>query len=305
MLEFFSITKSDINDLVHLFNKVFKYDNITDELLNEKIFEEDNFSPEANFKVLKNGELCGFATGFVRNQSGVQTGWIKLLACKDQMTLGPITLEVFHRIENILIQSGAKLIRFFDSFPNYYFPGIDPRYTALITLVESRGYKRQRDNVNMTVDLNKAPLETVSLEELLFEKHGILVHRATEKDRSSLSEFIKKEFPLWIKEVSNSYKRIPIAVHIALLNDKIIAFSGYSGNNIGMGWFGPMGTTSTYRGKGIGGILLKRCLKDLRNQGFCEAIIPWVGPIGFYFKEVGAEVSRIFWNYRKEINADR
>jgi len=305
MLEFFPIRKSDINDLVRLFNRVFKYDNITDKLLKEKIFEEDDFLPTANFKVLQNSKISGFATGFVRNQSGVLTGWIKLLACRDQLTLGQITMEVFHRIENILIQNGAKLIRFFDSFPNYYFPGIDPRYTELITLVESSGYKRQRDNVNMTVNLNKAPLGTVSLETLLFKNHNILVRRATEGDYNLVLEFIKKEFPLWIKEVSNSYKRIPIAVHIASLNGEIIAFSGYSGNNIGMGWFGPMGTTSTCRGKGIGGILLKRCLKDLREQGFYEAIIPWVGPIGFYFKEVGAEVSRIFWNYRKEVNANR
>ena len=40
---------------------------------------------------------------------------------------------------------------------------------------------------------------------------------------------------------------------------------------------------------------------DLRNLGYKKSIIPWVGPIGFYFKEVGAEVERVFWNYRKEI----
>lgn len=304
MLEFFSIIKSDINDLVNLFNTVFKYDNITKELLREKIFEEKSFLPEANFKVIQDGELCGFSVGFVRNQGGIITGWIKLLACEDQSTLGAITLEVFHRIEDILIQNGAKLIRFFDSFPNYYFPGIDPRYTALITLVETNGYKRQRDNVNMTVNLNKAPLETSSIEKLLLEKHNIVVRRATEEEYNSVLKFIEKEFSLWITEVSNSYKRIPIAVHIALQNDEVIAFSGYHGNNIGMGWFGPMGTTPACRGKGIGGILLKRCLEDLREQGFYEAIIPWVGPIGFYFKEVGAEVSRTFWNYRKEISTD-
>ena len=101
--------------------------------------------------------------------------------------------------------------------------------------------------------------------------------------------------------MANSFNQNPIAVHIALQNNHIIAFSGYHGNNIGSGWFGPMGTTSAARGKGIGGILLKRCLKDLRNLGYKKSIIPWVGPIGFYFKEVGAEVERVFWNYRKEI----
>jgi predicted GNAT family acetyltransferase len=62
-----------------------------------------------------------------------------------------------------------------------------------------------------------------------------------------------------------------------------------------------MGTSEEARGKGIGAILLKRCLKDIKESGLDQSIIPWVGPIGFYYEKVGAEVSRVFWNYSKEI----
>jgi GNAT superfamily N-acetyltransferase len=62
-----------------------------------------------------------------------------------------------------------------------------------------------------------------------------------------------------------------------------------------------MGTTEKAQGKGLGELLLKRCLQDLKTAGFKEAIIPWVGPIGFYFQKCSAKVDRVFWNYTKNI----
>ena len=299
MINYQPITKNDLSDLVDLFNSVFIHDKITQKLLDEKIFGEKDLLPEATLKVLDGDSLIGFAVGFVRMQNDVLTGWIKLLACKDQSELGPVTLNTYKKIESILIDKGVKLLRFFDSFPNYYFPGIDPRYTSLITLVETNGYFKQRDNVNMIANLDKALLETKDLEKNLFDKYGTIIRRAAAEDYKKIMNFIEKDFPLWTTEVANSYKQNPVAVHIALENNYVIAFSGYHGNNVGTGWFGPMGTTPSCRGKGIGGILLKRCLKDLKDQGYSESIIPWVGPIPFYFREVNAIVDRVFWNYRK------
>jgi GNAT superfamily N-acetyltransferase len=37
-----------------------------------------------------------------------------------------------------------------------------------------------------------------------------------------------------------------------------------------MGWFGPMGTHPDLRGLGIGSILLKRCLKDMKRNGLSK-----------------------------------
>ena len=79
----------------------------------------------------------------------------------------------------------------------------------------------------------------------------------------------------------------------------MIAFSAYETNNKGTGWFGPMGTTEKARGKGVGGILLKRCINDLKKSGFEKAIIPWVGPIPFYMHYINSPVKRIFWRYEK------
>ncbi len=303
MLKYKEIERTDILQLVKLFNTTYHLDKITVALMTEKLLAEKNYLPEGNFKVLDDNQLVGFASGFVRTQEDQPTGWIKLLAAADQNKLGPLTKDIFDRIEQVLIDNKARLIRVFDSFPNYYFPGIDPHYTSLITLVEQRGYFKQRDNVNMTVDLIRAPLATETREKELSANEAIRIQRASQTDFDQIAAFIKADFPLWIREVTRAFDQTPVPLHIAWLNNEVVAFAAHSVNNKEMGWFGPMGTQPVCRGKGLGGILLKRCLQDIKADGLTHAIIPWVGPIGFYFREVGAEVSRIYWNYRKEIKS--
>ena len=63
-----------------------------------------------------------------------------------------------------------------------------------------------------------------------------------------------------------------------------------------------MGTAPELRGKGLGRVLLLRCLRDLRDLGYREAQIGWVGPLDFYARHCGAQVSRVFWMLRKELS---
>ena len=301
MIKYELIQKEDIEELTGLFNRVFSFDTISPELMHEKIFKEENFLRPANFKVLEDGNLQGFASGYIRFYEGKNTGWIKLMAASDQNTMGPIMQKTFDRIENILIDHGAEIIRFFDSFPNYFSPGIDPRYTSYITLLHKKGYQKRRDNVNMIADLKSQSFDTTEEEKLLKENEKIRIKRAEVADHEIIKKFMEADFPVWLKEFESTYQFDPIPLHIAIKDGEVIAFSAHSCNNLGTGWFGPMGTSKKARGKGIGAILLKRCLKDIKNSGLDKSIIPWVGPIGFYYQKVGAEVSRVFWNYQKEI----
>jgi hypothetical protein len=56
------------------------------------------------------------------------------------------------------------------------------------------------------------------------------------------------------------------------------------------------------RGAGIGATLLRRCLADLRDAGQASADIQWVGPIGFYARHVGAELSQCFWQFERQLD---
>jgi hypothetical protein len=62
-----------------------------------------------------------------------------------------------------------------------------------------------------------------------------------------------------------------------------------------------MGTLESERQHGIGTVLLKRCLADLRTAGHGSAQIDWTGPVRFYARAVGARIDRTFWPYQKSL----
>jgi hypothetical protein len=62
-----------------------------------------------------------------------------------------------------------------------------------------------------------------------------------------------------------------------------------------------MGTDAAERQHGIGTVLLKRCLADMKSAGLETARIGWVGPVGFYARVLGARVERVYWFYRKAL----
>ncbi|MDP4116687.1 MAG: GNAT family N-acetyltransferase, partial [Bacteroidota bacterium] len=228
-------------------------------------------------------------------------GFVKLLCVADSYRRQGIASSLYLQIEEIFKREGVAEIRVYDSVPNYFMPGIDPFYTEAICFFERRGFVKFNDTCNLLADLLNDTFDTGLDEERLL-KDGILVKRACKEDKTMLMDFINKHFEGWAGEVTSSFNNSPKTIFIAVQNDEVIAFSAHEGNNKGTGWFGPMGTNPGIRKKGVGGVLLKKCLKDLKEMGFVKAIIPWVGPIPFYMHYANAKVNRIFWRYKKIIN---
>jgi GNAT superfamily N-acetyltransferase len=86
---------------------------------------------------------------------------------------------------------------------------------------------------------------------------------------------------------------------VACQGDRYIGFACHGSTR--RGWFGPMGTLESERGRGIGSVLLKRSLADMKTAGLVTARIGWVGPVRFYARSVGARVERVYWLYRKTL----
>jgi GNAT superfamily N-acetyltransferase len=60
-------------------------------------------------------------------------------------------------------------------------------------------------------------------------------------------------------------------------DERVCGFAAHSVS--GSGEFGPLLTAASLRGRGIGAVLLKRCVVDLQRQGHRRAEIIWAGPI--------------------------
>jgi GNAT superfamily N-acetyltransferase len=250
--------------------------------------------------------------------------WIKLLAVRPQARrkgLGTQLLQAARdewRSEHAEAGPTPKL-RIGDHPGNYLSPGLDERYEEGRAFLRARGFTEVGTNLNLRTDLDGNPCVLDAHLQPLEEKAraaGYTIRRATAADVAPLSEMVSRVFsPTWTHEVQRALgpalggaaaahtPQLPegAAVHVALdVEGRPAAFAAHDGNNRGLGWFGPMGTLDAHRGKGLGEVLLLRCLRDVAEHRRPEGgVIAWVGPVKFYAQACGARPERRFVVYEE------
>ena len=302
MAEFKDFDETYFDKILDLCNRSMDYDTLNETLLREKTIDDADFDPALILTLWENDSLQAFLSGVVREINGERIGYIKLMAVDKTKRRHGLGKRLYQEIEERFRKKDVQKIRVYDVPFNYFMPGIDPRYTEALSFFETMGFTRFADTSNLIVDLTNQDFSTEA-EEKALEEENIIINRADYSDLQDVLHFVDTNFPLWRTEISNAYNSLPVSLHIARLNGEIKAFSGHNGNNFGTGWFGPMGTHPDLRGKGIGGILLKRCLQDMKDWELETSVIPWVGPIRFYSYYANARVERVFWRYEKQMRA--
>jgi len=295
-----SYQNNDLKVLTTFFKNNMKFDSITEGLLDEKLSGDPYWDPNKALISYEGDEILGFMHGVIRDIRGTRYGYIKLMAVDKLFRRKGIARSLYQQLESQFKEEQVDVVRIYDVPMNYFMPGIDPRYTEAVCFALRMGFKRFGDTSNLTVDLDQSDWLTVEEEKALLS-HGIEIKRPAISDRHSVINFVKEEWALWTNEIEMAFKDDSPSIHVAYLQGKIKAFSAHNGNNKGTGWFGPMGTHPDLRGKGIGSILLKRCLRDMKAWGQKTSVIPWVGPIDFYAHHANARVDRVFWRYEKQL----
>jgi GNAT superfamily N-acetyltransferase len=168
--------------------------------------------------------------------------------------------------------------------PWYLWPGIDLRWTAGLVLAESAGF----EPVNVAINLSCPTSVRIQPPE------GVVVRRVVEDDDAErVVELCRRAFaPAWRLESARGIEHGACHGAFDASTDELLGFATHSVNR--PGWFGPTGVDPERQRGGIGGPLLAACLTDLQVAGYDRCEISWIGPVGFYAKAAGAEVSRTF-----------
>jgi GNAT superfamily N-acetyltransferase len=292
------LTRDDADAALDVWNRAAKFDPISSQLLAEKIWGDPDFRPDLAFAFDVTGRLAGFAVGLLRQPAGEPCGYVKLIGVDPPHQGQGMGGELLCRLEGELARLGAREIRIAESAPNYLTPGVDQRDSDACRFFQRRGYEQFAESRNLHVDLTADDYDSEAAKRELAAQ-AIAIRRATAGDRPALTAFLDAHWPTWKPETFRSFANRPISLHIAVKDDAVIGFANYHGNNVGTGWFGPMGTDPAYRQQGVGAVLLRRCLRDLKDQGLDSAIIAWAANIDFYQRHAGARVDRVFCRYRK------
>ncbi|MEU6203897.1 GNAT family N-acetyltransferase [Micromonospora musae] len=203
--------------------------------------------------------------------------------------------------ERRLAGLGAAEVLLAGNPPFYAWPGIDVRYTPAVCAASALGYQQDRTAWNMTADLSyddSPALRSTAAAERRLADAGVTVRAAGPGDLPALTELAEGTFGgSWAAELAGSVGRPGAGCQLAERDGAVIAFAAYGSSR--PSWFGPMGTAPAAEGSGIGGVLLRRCLRDQRAAGHDSAQIGWVGPVPFYSRSAGARIERVFFLYRK------
>lgn len=122
----------------------------------------------------------------------------------------------------------------------------------------------------MKVDLTGYRAEgTVDTYEAELASSGITVGPAGPGDILPLLAFLEAQFPRWKGEAASVLSdrfgggSRSVTMQVAEHNGTIIGYAQSRSER-----FGPFGVSDTYRGRGVGGVLLSRTLQAMRTQGF-------------------------------------
>jgi mycothiol synthase len=253
----------------------------------------------AGFIAVAAGErIIGVVLGSMSHRDA-STGHVDLVAVDPAERRRGVGRALMARIEEALAGLGADDMVLAGNAPYYAWPGIDVRYTPAVCAAMALGFEPDQPAWNMTADLRKLAPTEVDEERLAAD--GVTVRRAGPADTGPLIEFALANWSRgWAGEISHSIGRERAGCHLATDADgTLLGFAAYGSSR--PSWFGPMGTTAAARGRGIGAVLLRRCLADQRGNGHDTAQIGWVGPVPFYSTAVGARVERVFFLYRKRL----
>ena len=138
---------------------------------------------------------------------------------------------------------------------------------------------------DMLVKLYELP-DITDANNKLTEK-GIEVRRAIAPEKHIIVDWVRKTFsPAWASECEVAFTNHPVSCYIAVEEGNLTGFACYDATY--RNFFGPTGVGKEARGKGIGKVLLLKCLYAMEAEGYGYAIIGGAGPVDFYAKSVGA-----------------
>jgi GNAT superfamily N-acetyltransferase len=283
----------------------------------ERVLCDPNFDPAgALIAEDHEGTIQGFLLSLVRltplsgTDLEAEQGWITTFFAVPEARRRGVGSSLLGAAEAFFALRGRKRIDFAPYAPNYFLPGLDAQaYPKGLKLLEGHGFHTHYTAVAMARNLLGFvyPDEVRELEQARVAagyRFGPLEPRyAAEAIRFAGERFN----PDWGRALREGILRgIPLEQVLVSIHPRghVVGFCMFGGYDGVAERFGPFGVDGFERGKGLGKILLYKCMSAIRRQGLHNLWFLWTdeaSPAGKLYASAGFTPSRKFHIMRKEL----
>jgi len=278
---------SDEAALLTLWNAAMRCDRIDEVTLRTRVLLDPNFRPEGLLIAEEDGRAVGFCLSLARQVplygQGLEPelGWITAFGVHPAHRRRGIGRALFEAALAHLASLGRRWALISPYTPNYFIPGVDPdAYPEAMAFLQAGGWEVRSAPISMHAELTgfQAPAAIAALEQRLAAE-GIAVRPARSADLPTLMPFIVEHFGWdWYRFAQEYLLELfgpgsdEIAFLVATQRERIVGYCQQRRER-----FGPFGVVPAMRNKGIGRVLLFRCLEAMVAKGFHCAWFLWTG----------------------------
>ena len=304
----------DEERIVGLWNSVLVKDPVSMDVFERKVLLDPNFDSSGAILVFDEENLVGYVQCLVRKYpnfyDGLEEdkGWISVLAA----TSGHVGKLLLERANKFFEERGRKEVWFSSYTPNYFWSGIDAEsYPELHRVLLANGYRDVYQALAMDAELwpNMIHPPNIGQVEEALSKEGILVRELNTKELVALLKFLRENFSAdWYRHCIDLLSRgaLKEQIIVAVRNgNEVVGYCQFWGNE-GFHWsaagehFGPFGVREDLRGKGIGSVILYRCLQNMKKLGIHRAFFLWSDPeAARLYERFGFKLTRKFTVMKK------
>jgi len=293
--------------VLQLWSKLQPNDAVSQDVFIRKVLLDPNFEREGFLVATEGSEVKGYLQCFVRKYPFLyagkenEKGWISALVATKE-----VAQALLESAQKYFRSKGCKEIWFSNYTPNYFLPGVDAElYPELYRTLVDAGFNTEFEAIAMDAQLwpRLTYPENVSKIERSLLKKGISVHDLKMEEIVSLLEFIRDEFSAdWYCMCAQLLERgAPLdSIVVATKDNRVIGYCQYWGNDtyhwhVQGSHFGPFGVKSEFRGRGIGTLVLKHCLENMKKRGIHNAFFLWTDEkAARLYEKFGFKVTRRF-----------
>ncbi|HID08111.1 MAG TPA: GNAT family N-acetyltransferase [Armatimonadetes bacterium] len=298
--------------LLSLWNTVLLYDPIDRCTFHRKVLLDPNFDPDWLLIAEADGQLVGFCLCLIRrvpmDKVGLEPerGWITAFGVHHKWRNRGIGTSLLERAFHLFNEANRTEVLISPYTPNYFVPGVDEHhYAEAIEFLCKRGFEIVSRPMSMDANIVLFDYTPYAEREMQLREQGIEVRSLRPNEVTALMQFLKAHMPGdWVRHARELLIDITKGLGeydqfiIALCDGEIVGYCQFEGEH-----FGPYGVRSDMQGKGIGTVLMAKCLQTMKRKGRHNAWVLWTSEeiAQRIYKRFGFSETRRFAIMRKRL----